>query len=1530
MITQISFPDIKSENTAFGTIMKPNPAQTAPIHPLISDWFYECYGTPTDIQAAAWPKIAAGAHLLITAPTGSGKTLTAFLWSIQQLLTEQWTAGKTRVLYISPLKALNKDIQRNLAQPLTALSLRFQKAGQAIPAIRTATRSGDTEPARRREMIRHPPEILITTPESLNLLLSSASGQRLLTGLKTVILDEIHSVIDSKRGVHLITAIERLVPLSGEFQRIALSATARPLETVAAFIGGYQWSGDPQNPEYALRTVEIITSTACKAYDLKVVFPPDRAPGQPQDSVWDRLVPEFRRLIHQNRSTLLFTNSRKLSEKIAHRINQEEPYPVAYSHHGSLSRELRESVEHRFKAGALKAIVATSSLELGIDIGTLDEVVLIQSPSSITATIQRIGRSGHRVGEISRARLFPTHAIDFLQGAVLVSAVADHDIETIHPVRCPLDVLAQILISMTGTKTWDIDQLYAELRSSYPYHHLKRDLFERVLEMLAGRYAETRLRELSPRLSLDRLDNTATARKGALSTLYISGGTIPDRGYYQLRHQESGARIGELDEEFVWETSIGKVFTIGSQHWQVRRITASDVFVVPAAPRLLETPFWKSEPFNRGFQLSNRMASFLETIDSRLADPDLVPELEKAFRMDPTAAHRLIDFLQRQKEHTGSALPHRHHLLIEVIDTGPGFTPGNQIVLHTLWGGQLNRPYALALAAAYEEHFAEKIDITPGNDAITLLLPDRTAIESLLSFVDNSNLEPLLRQRLEKSAFFSARFRECAGRALLVTRQRFGQRMPLWMSRLKSQKLLETITDFDDFPILLETWRTCLQDEFDLEHLHQVLTEIETGVIRSTVIHTRSPSPMAAALTWDAINRFMYQEDQPLSGNRSGLRDDLIRDITTSSNVIPAIPAPIIEVFRRKRQRTFNGYAPQSARDLIDWVKERLLIPQTDWLALLQAIADDLKSSPDTILQAIGTKLVMIQPPDAESALICSLERLPTLRNVFYNHLPALQTTDLEGRSLTIDQVAAAKRTTDHPELDTTLWSQWLQYEGPVCPGRIVKILGLDSSRFEEWLTDALSTGTIVIGRLIDDIEAEQICDVQNYEMLLRLNRLASIPVFEPLPLTRLQPFLAERMGLVPPAVDTDSLFERIERMLCLSLTAGIWESDILPARCDGYQPMWLDAIIQAGGLHWVGAETGKIAFCFETDLDLLLEDTTKPPTSAPPSPDSLSTLKIDDLLPDPDGSYRFSALLRSSGLSPSLLTEQLWKAVWQGELTNDQFDVLRQGIENRFRPPVNESILNRLSSRHHPAGKRGSFSAWKKSMPFNGNWRRLVQPETLSDRVETEERKKERVRILLERYGIVFRELLLRELSAFAWSALFRTLRLMELSGELLSGCFFSGIPGPQFISHSAFKLLQTGSDPDRIYWFNATDPVSLCGLALDDLKAALPNRRNGTHLVYHGERLVLISERNGKVLTFQLSPDDPDIPAVFDVLRHLLTRSFQPLKRIEVETINRRPAAESPFVTPLEREFEVETEFNKIILYRPRAHPPKPSAIN
>ncbi|NLD37006.1 MAG: DEAD/DEAH box helicase [Desulfatiglans sp.] len=1478
-------------------------------HPLIVKWFREFVGTPTDIQKKAWPEIASGRHVLITAPTGSGKTLTSFLWAINKLVTGKWERGTTRVLYVSPLKALNNDIRRNLIRPLEGLKSLFLSENSRFPSISVMTRSGDTSESDRRQMVRNPPEIMITTPESLNIILSSKSGIRMLSGIKSVILDEIHSVVGDKRGVHLITAIERIVRLAGEFQRISLSATVRPLEKVTEFVGGYEIMGDAHEPLYTPRRVSIIRSDDKKEYRVRISFPAE-AVNRGQDApVWSFLADKCREVIAKNRSTLVFTNSRRIAEKLTYMINDGADSNIAYAHHGSLSREIRTEVEQKLKDGNLSAIVATSSLEMGIDIGDLDEVILIQSPPTISSAIQRIGRAGHRVGDASRCTIFPTHDHDFLDGAVLAKAVISHDIEAVEPVKCPLDVLSQVIISMTGIETWTIDDLFMWVRSSYPYRHLSRTQFDLVLEMLAGKYSDMRLRDLNPRISIDRIDNTVTAKKGALLAIYMSGGTIPDRGYYKLRHHETGALIGELDEEYVWEARVGQLVTFGTGNWRINRITHNDVFVTPSGAQIMDTPFWRSNELNRDFYFSEKISSFLEMADERLDDSDFGRFLKEHHFMDETSSALLTDFLKRQKEYTNAALPHRHHIIFEQVQTGPAGVPGNQLVIHTMWGGRLNRPYAMAINAAWMEKHGEYLEIYPGNDSIVFQLNTGIDPDELINLVTASNMDTYLKMQLEKSGCFGARFRECAGRALLITRNKISERMPLWMTRLRSKKLLEKVIGYEDFPILIETWRTCLNDEFDLDNLRLVLGEIASGVIKWSHVKTLRPSPFAANINWNQVNQYMYENDQPAS-NRSLIKGDLLQDILFNEEQRPAVNEEVVKEFELKRKRLATGYSPQEPPELLDWVKERLFIPVSEWEELISAIERNTNGRSEDVIEPVSKKLIHMSLPLTGKGLIAPLESYKHISKTLTPLTGNLQARLLNGEEINVDHKHDHK-VNDNRSADEILINmilEWFRFYGPVTKEWISHTLGISINDLEPVLDSLIESNDVITGRLIKGSPEVYFCDTENYEIMLRINRARSVPVIEPLDAAFLPLFLAGYQGLSVKAEDEEALFTRLEQLLCLPLPAGIWETDILPARMHAYKCAYLDRIVSESDLVWKGFEKEKTAFCFESELDLLGKPKAKRDRE-----------KDRGLFPDTKARYGFFDLMEITGANSAELTDRLWKGVWSGIISNDGYSAVRRGIENNFSAPeITASQEN--SRRGRGTSRRSGFNRWKGTHTYTGNWFRLPDIEQDTDLVGEQEIKKERVRLLLDRYGVIFREILFREVPEFSWKALFRSLYIMELSGEIMSGLFFKGVTGPQFISRKAFQMLSTLAEDKSIYSVNAFDPASVCGMQIDALKGATPRRLPGNSICYRGTEPVVIVENNGKVLTIMIPPDDPDIELSLAPIKNLLEREFSPLKNIAVETVNGEPATKSPYVDVFKRLFEVQVDYKNLILYKRR----------
>ncbi len=1397
-----------------------------PFHPSIKTWFERRFDSPTPVQANAWPKIAAGGHVLATAPTGSGKTLTAFLWSLNQFAAGVWRPGATRVLYVSPLKALNNDIQRNLLIPLEEL-----REHGGFPEISVRTRSGDTPGGERQRMLRHPPDILITTPESLMLLLTTVRGRQALATVETLILDEIHAVADNRRGAQLMVSVERLARLAGEFQRIALSATVRPLDAVAAYVGGCLPTG-------AEREVAVVDAAASgKEIALRVRYPETVREAAARDTkIWEPLAENFRDLIDGNRSTLFFTNSRRLAEQITLKVNEDQPAPIAYAHHGSLARDIRAEVERRLKAGELKAIVATSSLEMGIDIGHLDEVVLVQTPPSIAAALQRIGRAGHGVGEVSLGALYGTHSHDLLEAAALAGAVAERDIEPLKPLENPLDALCQSIVSMCAHEAWPVDELFAAIRTAAPYRRLPREQFDLVLDMLAGRYAGSRVRELKPRVALDRIKGTVQAHKSAVFALYNAGGSIPDRGYYQLRHADSGATIGELDEEFVWEATTGQTFTLGTQNWQILRITHNDVIVRPARPGATAPPFWRNETINRSFHFAERIGGFLESADAHFASgrrESFKSMLIERVGFEESAAETLCAYLERQRQHTEAALPHRRHLLLEWVQSGPDGYAGpdapRQLVIHSFWGGRLNRPWALALEAAWRERFDAAPEIHADNNAIVVLIKELPAAEELLGWVTPENLDGLLRRSLERSGFFGARFRECAGRSLLLTKRRFNQRLPLWMSRLQAKKLMTATAKYPDFPVLLETWRTCLTDEFDLPALRERLGELADGSLPWSLAGTTTPSPFAKNLTFDQISRYMYADDTPDPAETSALADDLIAQAVGDERLRPRLKAEVVEAFEAKRQRRAQGYEPRSLEDWLEWAKERVLTLASEW--------PDEVAHPRLVRFAAGERAWVAHLEAAHGLIQCGL----CAGLAHQGELPAID---------------------DARTLDDFV-GEVLSFYGPRSLAEFEALLPPGIPDLEGLLTDS---GAFVVGTLVEGCDELQFCDADNLEALLRFQRALSRAEVAAKPVAELPGFLAAWQGFGQTWSPAAGL-RAVERLSGYAAPVAAWLKDFLSARFRDFADHHLDELIAQEQVIWLGCGNQQITLCY--------------PEEAPLHAPCEDAANIGALFADPQARYGYHQLSdrAAEGNGAAGFNDRWWQAVWSGALLADSLTPLRLGEQRKYR----------LAEASAPIRRRARMVA----QGWPGNWRLNLAPPPSDDPLEQMEEDKERVRLLLDRYGFLCREIANRETR---WASLFKALRIMELAGEVTAGYFFEGLSGPQFMAPAALRRFRAHQAPQSL-WMNATDPASPCGLSLD--WATLPSRRAGNTLSFLDGNLALVIESHGQRLNFLIAPDHPHIDAATEPVQHLARQR----KRIKVTAINGQPARGSPYLPALDR---------------------------
>lgn len=1428
-------------------------------HPLIKDWFLRAQGPPTEIQELCWPVIASGEHLLMSAPTGSGKTLSAFLWALNSLATEPRRVGTTRVLYVSPLKALGNDIARNLVTPLTELRQVFSGRDTAMPDIRVATRTGDTSASERRRLLKAPPEILITTPESLNLMLTTHAGRNALMGVDTLIVDEVHALAGNRRGTLLMTAIERLVERSGEVQRIALSATVRPLPEIARWIGGWDARG-------ARRRVHTRSSAARAAPDLCISYPENV--DDSADPIWKPLAKRLKEHMAPGKTSLVFVNGRSLAEKLALDINRlDEETTLSYAHHGSLARETRLAVEDRLKRGELRSVVATSTLEMGIDIGSLDEVLLVQSPPSVTSTVQRIGRAGHQVGARSRATLYPVHGHDFIAAAALSRLIRKREIEPLKPLRCPLDILAQIIISITASEARSRDEIFALVKRTETYVDLSRRHFDAVLEMLFGRSGTHALRSVKTRL-VEEADGRVRATRGAVMDLYASGGAIPDRGLYSVKHQESGATLGELDEEFVWEAKLGQVFSLGSMSWQAQSIGDAHVQVLPAkgSARFTAPPFWKADSGGRSAIFSQAILDFLKDMEARLAAEReagqmLLQHLIDEYGFDQCAAQELVKFLIRQREATRKPLPHSEHLLVERIAGmagGEGASPAEfeSLLVHTLWGGRVNAPLAIALSAAIEKETGVRPEVMHDDNTIVVQSAGKISPRRLLELVTPENLDRLLRTSLEASGIFGARFRECAGRALLITKRRFGDRLPLWVSRLQAKKLMSTVLSSSDFPVMLEAWRSCLEDEFDLPALQSRLESLLGGEILVSEIRSEQPSPFALSATWKQINeRYMYADDTPEAGHPSALEDDLIQGLRSGGEFDLQLSDAAIESFVRKRQRLEPGYAPQTEPELGALVRERVLLSLEGWQALqarLRIEASDLAMS----------------PPDATSWQIRNGQRF-----LVHDSL-AHELADLG----------------DQQEASAYL-SDILSFYGPLTLSEIRELAPLPN--LEALIAECLARETLRSGRFRSGLEDVQYCDSENLEAIIRLGRSLARTALKPRPANWLPAFVSAFHGLSRDQ-EGASLLDSLAALRGFSAPVETWLKDLLACRHQGMSEANLDRVMDSAGLVFFGTGKERISIAAPEDLEILH------PTRG--------TNLLATYFKDEQARYGFLQLAAVADLPLAEFNDLFWNAVWRAEISSDRMETLRQGLRRGFL----------LGPKELPKPRpRGAYRWRAHPVSWQGNFFRLPQAPKGQDALHRLDSAKERARVLLDRYGIVNREIANREKASFGWQQVFQAFRLLELSGEVTSGLFFEGLSGPQFALPEAVEIFRdTVLLEQQVHWCSALDPISPAGLDIAFEGAPLPRRLPGNYLLISGNRALACWSASGKQLAFA---DGQYASQEISELRSLAAHLVRTRGTITLRQVNGASPLRSKHLSMLEPDVELVREPRAVSLQLP-----------
>ncbi|MBX7056851.1 MAG: DEAD/DEAH box helicase [Leptospirales bacterium] len=1441
-----------------------------PFSPLVRQWFEARFGGPTEAQRLAWPAIASGEHVLLSAPTGSGKTLSAFLWALDSLFSGRWGGGELRVLYLSPLRALGADIERNLTEPLRELyAMQQAELSSAVP-VRVAVRNGDTPAAERQRQLRKPPEILITTPESLFIMLTARRSRNLFGGLCCVIIDEIHALIGDRRGSLVSVCQERLFDLAGDFQRIALSATTRPLESAARFAGGYVESAGKFTP----RPVTILQAAGQRPLELRVHAAPEAQDPEADtapEAVWDRLAPEFVARIRKNRSTLIFVNSRRLAERITRSINEVAGENLALCHHGSLSRELRHAAEERLKSGQLPAIVATSSLELGIDIGAVDEVLLLQCPPTIASLLQRVGRSGRSMEQTSRGLIFPAHDLDYLDAAVAVRAALQGEIEPIGVMQSPLDALAQILVSFACSGEQPMEETYRTLRRSDAYHSLNLRQFELCLEMLAGRYESTRIRELRPRIANDQERRVFMAREGAERVLYMAGGMIPDRGYFALRTSE-GQKLGDLDEEFVWERSIGEVIAFGRRNWRIEAITHNDVMVSESAARSNIIPFWKAEDQDRSFATAEHSLRFLSRAAAEIDSPDFCQSLEQEYAMAPEAASRLCALLLQQRLASGGAIPHRHCVLFESVQSG-GEGEARQVFVHTFWGGKVNRPFALLLRAAWRERFGHTIQTMHDDRAVTLILPLEISAAQFLDLVQPQRSLELLQMALENSSLFGARFREAAGRSLLLPPRGFGQRSPLWFTRMRASRLQNAVRASGDFPAMIEAWRSSLQDDFDLPSLERLLGELKTGAIAVHAFHSGAPSPFARNLAWRETNYFMYQDDRPERDQSASLQRAWIDQVAGGA---PPVSEQLVTELEERLMRLRVGDAPQPGLELFEFIRDLVAVSAVEWRKLAAAIERD-----------HGTEELLAI--DDQGSPVARVDDL-LVHQQCYARLQSL-----------IGDSSATQQAGGEASGEFVAWlEEWMRHRGPRSVARLARELHLDTGALRRALLKLQQRGLVLrfSAALEGQDSAEFFCDRQNFERLLYLGRRqarARIPHLKS----------AEWSYFVLDLQRGADLRQILERLFGYPADAALWEDWIFPTRLEHYDAPELDALLANGDPHWFGVAQRRLAFSFAADRELF--DTAQGRDSAEGAEATPSADGVEQalLLALGEEGARFdlkSIALRSS-LSMATVEQALWRLCWEGQVVVEGFHAVRRAISRKFK----FSSERRDASIEGGASVRSSAplrfaSRWSASQSLAQTWRRLPRIVEESDPWRAEEIAEARARQLLLRYGIVFRELCERETAAVQWRHISRSLRRLELAGEVVAGDFIRGPTGMQFASHEALRLLESQSyRQPASFLLHVADPASPLRLLDDEFRDQAAAIRGDAWRFFCRGRCCALLVGGGRRLWLSTDCDPADVAELASALHRMLKRRARSPGRLRILEINGAPALKSKWAEAL-----------------------------
>ena len=1452
--------------------------------PRTRAWFGQAFAAPTPAQEQAWPAIASGEHVLISAPTGSGKTLAAFLYGIDQLAAEPVPDNpkdrRIRLVYVSPLKALSYDIDRNLRTPLRGIGADLQ----------VAVRTGDTPQKERQQMLRSAPDILITTPESLYLMLTGRA-QALFEGARWCIVDEIHAVASTKRGSHLALTLERLSAAAGnDVQRIGLSATQNPLEEVGRFMVGPR------------RKCRVVDTGVRKELDLQIHVPvesmvePDDTPSPSLDpldggeatrrSIWPAIYPELVELIKAHKSTILFVNNRRGAERLALRLNDLAEKEIARSHHGSLAREERTVVEEMLKAGELPCLVATSSLELGIDMGAVDLVIQVESPKSVSRGLQRIGRAGHSVGDVSRGRIFPKFRADLLECAVVARRMREAQIETTVVPRNALDVLAQQIVAIAAaaeqdevTPTVNVDDLFALVTRTHSYAELTRAQLENVLDMLDGRYPSSEFAELRPRIVWDRVAGTLRARPGARQLAVTNAGTIPDRGLYAVTLPD-GRRVGELDEEMVYEARPGQTFLLGATTWRIEEIGRDRVIVTPAPGLPGAVPFWKGDTLGRPRELGEAIGAF-----SRWAVDQSPETLQAEYDLDRRAAKNLLEFLSEQQQAT-RVIPSDRAIVVERFRDEIGDW---RLCVLSPFGGRVHAAWSLALSARIRDEFGLESDAIYSDDGIIVHLPDAEEPPGAeLVMLEPDEIEDLVVGELGSSALFGARFRENAARALLIPRARPGRRTPLWQQRLRAQSLLEVAKKYGEFPIILETYRECLRDVLDVPGCVELLTRIHRRELTLVEVETSTASPFASSLLFDYVATYMYEGDTPNAERRAAalsLDRDLLRELL----------------------------GQEELRDLID--PGALASVEAD----LQCLSEPARATGRDGLLDVLRRVGELSEAEVTARVLDSLDGAAMLEELRAERRAARirvngqeRWIDAADAGMYRDALGAAPPgglptafLEDVPDALSRLLRRYGATHGPFTTGEVRERYGIDGAAA---LRELQREGALVQGELRPGGSTREWCDT---EVLRRLRR-ASLAVLrkeiEPAEQRELARFLPAWQGVdrhPPSGAGIDRLREVLVPLQGLALPAEVWERDVLPRRTGAYSPSWMDQLCASGEVVWIGAgalgrNSGRVALYFRDDLALL-----GGPAFRGELPDGPAHQAVRERLVA--GAAFFTDLLADVALSPEEIQEALWDLAWSGQATNDAFAPLRA-------PRLTLARAQRDQLRRGQA-RRGRFGAGRRrdgtAAQVQGRWS-LTEPLLRSD-VDPVQRRRALGELLLERYGIVTREQVLAEGIPGGFSAIYAELSQLETLGVARRGYFLEGLGGAQFALPGAVERLRArgGSRTEQesaTLVLSAVDPAQAYGAALPWPKAnqesggsarRRPARQAGAHVVLVGGDPILYLERGGKGLQTLVAAGDGRVePALRALADHVRGGA---IKRLALEKVDGEPAMTSPLAPAL-----------------------------